>query len=128
LPFPTGETPDDLQIVFASDAEVVSIHGGGPTWLHPFITTGDPFVDPCTGSESEAALWGDVNVTINDNDGPNEGKRANSFGDRGRGTLHDDSGAAYHYSWNFRALWNPDGTEFSVKTENFNLHPIGNGG
>ena len=126
LPFPMGETPDDIQLVFASDALVVSIHAGGPTWLHPF--TSDPFADPCTGSESEAALWGQVNVIVNDNDGPNQGKRANSFGDRGHGTLEDDSGAAYHYSWNFRALWNPDATEFSVKTEKFNLHLNGKSG
>ena len=125
-PFPMGETPDDIQVVFASDAEVVSIHAAGPSSLHPF--TSDPFADPCTGSESEAALWGHLNVTVNDNDGPNEGKRAESFGDKGQGTLHDDSGAAYRYSWNFRAVWNPDATEFSVKTEKFNLHPIGNSG
>ncbi len=62
---------------------------------------------------------------MNDNDGPNEGKRANSFGDRGQGTLYDDGGAAYHYSWNFRAISNPDATEFKVTTEKFNLHPIG---
>ena len=54
-----------------------------------------------------------------------ERQRANSFGDRGKGTLYDVSGAAYHYSWNFRAVANPDGTEFKVTTNKFNLHPIG---
>jgi hypothetical protein len=83
-------------------------------------------VNPCDGSEPDAAFSGDMRVMVNDNDGPNEGKRANSFGDRGLGTMYDEGGAAYHYSWNFRALWNPDGTEFKVTTEKFNLHPIGN--
>ncbi len=123
LPFPMGETPDDIQLVFASDALVVSIHADGPTALHAF--TGDPFSNPCDGSESAAAFTGDLRVRVNDNDGPNEGKRANSFGDHGQGTLFDDSGAAYHYSFNFRAIWNPDATEFKVTTEKFNLHPIG---
>ena len=123
LPFPTNLSPDQVQLVFASDALVISVHAGGPTALHTF--TGDPFSNPCDGSESAAALTGDIRVRVNDNDGPNEGKRANSFGDRGQGTLYDDGGAAYHYSWNFRAIWNPDATEFKVTTEKFNLHPIG---
>jgi hypothetical protein len=122
-PFPTNHSPDQVQLVFASDALVVSVHAGGPTDLHAFA--GDPFANPCDGSEPDAALSGDVRVRVNDNDGPNEGKRANSFGDRGQGTLHDDSGAAYRYSWNFRGVWNPDGTEFKVTTNKFNLHPIG---
>jgi hypothetical protein len=124
-PFPTNQSPDQVQLVFASDALVVSVHAGGPSALHAF-TGPDPFVNPCDGSEPDAAFSGDMRVMVNDNDGPNEGKRANSFGDRGLGTMYDEGGAAYHYSWNFRALWNPDGTEFKVTTEKFNLHPIGN--
>ena len=71
-------------------------------------------------------------MRVNDNDGPNEGKRANSFGDRGQGTLYDASGDAYHYSWTFRAIWPPDENfpdgdpaALRIVTEKFNLHPIG---
>jgi len=126
LPLPTNETPDDIQLIFASDALAQLGRVGGPTWLHAF--TEDPFLDPCAGSTADAALWGDVQVRTNDNDVPNEGVRANSFGDRGQGTLYDTEGGTYHYSWVFRALWNPDATEFSVVKETFNLHPIGAAG
>jgi hypothetical protein len=124
-PFPTGQSTEQVQLVFPSDALIVNIDAGGPTWLHAFVGP-DPFINPCDGSEVEATFWGDVNVRLNDNDGPNEGKRANSFGDRGQGTLNDTSGDAYHYSWTFRGVWNPDGTEFKVAIDTFNLHQIGN--
>lgn len=128
-PFPTNLRGDGVQLVFASDAVVVSVDAGGPTTLHEF--TGEDPGNPCDGSEVDAALTGDVKVRVNDNDGPNTGKRANSFGDRGQGTLYDSSGNAYHYSWTFRAIWAPDendGTdpsELNVVTDKFNLHPIG---
>lgn len=131
VPFPINQSADQVQLVFASDALVINIHAGGPTALHAFAGP-DPFINPCDGSEPDAALTGDVKVSVNDNDGPNQGTRANSFGDRGQGTLYDASGDAYHYSWTFRGIWPPDEngpdadpTEFKVVTEKFNLHPIG---
>lgn len=128
-PPPPNLDGDTVQLVFASDALVIRVDAGGPTSLHAF--TDDPFSNPCDGSEEEAALTGDVKVSVNDNDGPNMGKRANSFGDRGQGTLYDADGMAYHYSWTFRALWAPednsdvDSAELKVVTERFNLKPIG---
>jgi hypothetical protein len=123
-PFPTNQSTDQVQLVFLSDALIVNVDGGGPTWLHAFAGP-DPFINPCDGSETDPTFSGDVKVRVNDNDGSNEGKRANSFGDRGQGNLYDASGDAYHYSWTFRGVWNPEGTEFKVATEMFNLHPIG---
>jgi len=123
-PPPTNEDADDVMLVFASDAVVISVHAGGPTALHAFAGDG-PGDDPCSGSEEESALTGDVKVHVNDNDGPNEGKRANSFGDRGQGTLTDADGNLYHYSWSFRGLWNPEGTEFRVLHDFFNLKARG---
>ena len=122
--FPTNETPDDIQAVFASDALLLRGVAGGPTWLHPFIGS-DPGPDPCAGSEPAAELWGDIRVRTNDNDVPNQGTRANSFGDHAQGVLVDADGRRYHYSWVFRALWNPDGTQFTLKVERYNLHSIG---
>jgi hypothetical protein len=128
--FPTNQSTDSVQLVFVSDALVINVDGGGPTWLHAFVGP-DPFINPCDGSEVEAALWGDAKVRVNDNDGPNEGKRANSFGNRGQGTLYDETGQAYRYSWTFRAVWAPDanfpdpGQDLKIVTEKFNLHPIG---
>jgi hypothetical protein len=130
VPVPENQSPDHVQLVFASDALVVSVHAGGPTALHAFAEP-DPFANPCDGSEPDAALTGDVKVRVNDNDGPNEGKRANTFGDRGQGTLYDADGGAYRYSWVFRALWAPDDNagddtaELKVVTDKFNLHPVG---
>jgi hypothetical protein len=124
LPPPTNLEGDQVQLVFASDALVVRIHAGGPTALHAFAGD-DPFIDPCNGSEPEAALTGHVRVRVNDNDGPNEGKRANSFGDRGQGKLYDGDGNAYRYNWVFRGVWNPDNTEFKVVVERSNLRRIG---
>jgi hypothetical protein len=128
-PFPMNLNGDGVQLVFASDAVVVTVDAGGPTSLHAF--TGDEPGNPCDGSEAEAALTGDVKVRVNDNDGPNTGKRANSFGDRGQGTLYDADGDAYHYSWTFRAVWGPDendGTdpsELKVVADKFNLQRKG---
>jgi hypothetical protein len=129
-PAPPNLDGDTVQLVFASDALVIRVDAGGPTSLHAF--TGDgPGDNPCDGSEEEASFSGDVKVSVNDNDGPNEGKRANSFGDRGQGTLYDGDGSAYHYSWVFRAIWPPDENfpdldPANLKvTEKFNLHPIG---
>lgn len=123
VPAPTNLEGDQVQLVFASDAVVVSVHAGGPTTLHAFAGD-DPFIDPCTGSEPEPALSGHVTVKVNDNDGPNEGKRANSFGDRGRGELYDADGNAYRYKWVFRGIANPDNTEFKVTVESFSLRQI----
>ena len=95
-----------------------------PAALHAFHGP-DPFVDPCAGSDAMASFTGDLNVTVNNNDQDNAGSRANSFGDRGRGTIRDQAGAAFHYSWNFRAVWSPDATTFTIKTEKLNLGPIG---
>jgi hypothetical protein len=122
-PFPMNETPDALQAVFANDALVLRGVAGGPTWLHPFVGN-NPGPDPCTGSEPEAELWGDIRVRTNDNDVPNQGERANAFGDVAQGVLADADGMTYHYSWVYRALWNPDGTQFTLKAERYNLHPI----
>lgn len=123
-PFPDNEDPDDILLVDAADAQVVVVDGGGPTALHAF--TGDgPDTDPCTGSVPEASLTGDVWVRVTDNDGPNQGTRANSFGDRGVGELVDHDGNCFHYMWQFRGLWNPDGTEFRVVSEHFRLNPTG---
>lgn len=129
--FPMNQSGDQVQLVFVSDALIINLDGGGPTALHAFAGP-DPSVNPCDGSEPDAALTGDVKVRLNDNDGPNEGKRANSFGNRGQGTLYDASGDAYHYSWTFRAIWPPDENfpdadfaELKVVVDKFNLHPIG---
>jgi hypothetical protein len=124
-PFPKSLGTDQVQLVFLSDALILNLGAGGPTWLHAFVGP-DPFINPCDGSEVEPTFWGDVNVRLNDNDIPNEGKRANTFGDRGQGTLYDTSGDAYHYSWTFRGVWNPEGTEFKVTKDTFFLHRNGN--
>ena len=130
-PFPTNQSPEDVQLVFVSDALVVNVDGGGPTTLHAFVGP-DPFINPCDGSAADPTFEGVMNVRVNDNDGPNEGKRANSFGDRGQGTLYDDGGERYHYSWTFRAIWPPDENfpaadpvNLKVATDKFNLHPTG---
>ena len=129
--FPTNQSADQVHLVFVSDALIVNVDAGGPTALHAFADP-DPFSNPCDGSEPDAALTGDVKVRVNDNDGPNEGKRANSFGNRGQGTLYDASGDAYRYSWTFRAIWPPDENSpdndfanLKVVTDKYNLHPIG---
>jgi hypothetical protein len=61
VPVPTNLSPDQVQLVFASDAMVVSVHAGGPSSLHAF-TGDDPFINPCDGSEPDAALSGDIRV------------------------------------------------------------------
>ncbi len=131
VPFPTNQSPDLVHLVFASDALLINVDAGGPTALHEFAGE-DPFINPCDGSDPEAALTGDVKVRVNDNDGPNQGKRANSFGNRGQGTLYDANDDAYRYSWNFRAIWPPDENfpdndfaNLKIVTLKYNLHPIG---
>lgn len=130
-PVPEAITPDELQVVFASDAEVIRLHAGGPTSLHAWVLPDDPG-HPCIHSEEDASFEGDVQVTINDNDGPNMGTRTNSFGNRGRGTLTEvATGDRFHYNWNFRARWvggnpevNPE-AELVIMTEKFNLKKKG---
>lgn len=123
-PFPGNEDPDDLMFVMSADAEHLLVHGGGPTALHAWAGDG-PGGDPCTGSLAEHSLAGDVRVRVVDNDLANEGKRANSFGNHGNGRVFDAAGNAYHYSWRFHGLWNPDGTEFRVLSDRFTLTPTG---
>lgn len=130
-PFPSNQSPEDVQLVFVNDALLISVQVEAPTALHAFVGE-DPFINPCDGSAVDTSLEGVLNVRINDNDGPNEGKQANSFGDRGQGILYDDGGNRYHYSWTFRAIWPPDENfpgadpvSLKVVTNKFNLHAIG---
>jgi hypothetical protein len=65
-----------------------------------------------------------VNASSTDNDLFASGTRTNSFGDLGQGTVYDNDGDSWHYSWNFRAHNDRDG-EFSISAEN-NLKKKGN--
>lgn len=81
----------------------------------------------CPDTDGQPGPWatGHVNASNTDNDFFASGTRTNSFGDVGRGTVSDNDGDEWHYSWNFRAQNDRDG-EFSVRTENFNLQKKGN--
>lgn len=123
-PPPLNASPDDVMFVMAADAEMLKVRGGGPTTLHAWAGEG-PGDDPCVGSVAEPTLSGDVRVRVFDNDVPNEGRRANSFGERGVARVFDADGNAYHYSWSFHGLWNPDSTTFRVLREEFTLRSTG---
>lgn len=131
--FPVGIAPASLQLVFSGDSAVLRIEvPESQTWLHAF-TGDDPLIDPCNGSEEAASFTGTLHWRINDNDGPNQGKRANSFGPNAQGTLWDAGGGAWHYSFSVRIVIPPDENfdddfmfdESWIKAEKFNLHPIG---
>ena len=128
-PPPMGLGDDFVQLVLTPDAEVVLVKPGiVPHFLHAF-TGPDPLADPCSGSAPNASLWGDLHVVINDNDFPNMGARANSFGNRGQGMLEDVDGGLWHYNWALRIIFAPDenAPEFGIPTvtEHSNLKPIG---
>lgn len=80
---------------------------------------------PDTDGQPGPSATGRVNASSTDNDLDASGTRTNSFGDVGRGTVSDNDGDKWHYSWNFRAQNDRDG-EFSVRTETFNLTKKGN--
>lgn len=123
-PFPDNEDPDDVMFVMSADAEHLLVDAGGPTALHAWAGDG-PGGDPCAGSFEQPSLSGDVRVRIVDNDLANEGTRANTFSEHGNGRLFDADGGAYHYSWRFHGLHNPDGTSFRVLSDQFTLTPTG---
>ena len=130
-PPPMGMTDDFVQLVTTPDAEVALVKpGDAPIFLHAFAGT-DPLADPCSGSATDPALSGDVHVVINDNDGPNMGKRANSFGQRGQATLSDADGNLWHYNFVLRIVFGPDenAPDFGIPnvTEHANLKLIGKG-
>jgi len=68
------------------------------------------FSGPCADTDDSSVPWavGSAHVTANDNDLFVSGSRTNSFGDRGRGTVWDASGAGWRYSWTFRTLTDRD--------------------
>ncbi len=122
------------QRVEPADAVVLRIVAPeAPTWLHPFVGEVDEFFNPCDNSAEAAAYIGSVDIRANDNDGPNQGTRANAFGDRARGVVYDSDGMAYQFGWTFRVVIPPeenDGDDFEfdpawVKVEHYVLHPIG---
>jgi len=78
--------------------------------------------DPCSDTDDQSAPWatGAVHVTYTDNDFFVSMTRMNVFGDRGRGTVFDADGAAWHYSWTTRLQLDQDG-EFRVVVDNYNL-------
>jgi hypothetical protein len=82
---------------------------------------------PCSDTDGQPGPWatGHVNASNTDNDLFASGTRTNSFGDVGQGTVYDNDGDRWHYSWNFRAHNDRDG-EFSISAENFNLKKKGN--
>jgi hypothetical protein len=85
-----------------------------------------PLVDPCADTDAQDGPWatGTVHVKTNDNDFNASHTRTNSFGITGEGTVEDATGATWHISWNSRYQLT-QGDEFVVRTEKFNLHPIG---
>lgn len=129
-PFPALDEAS-FQGVSSADAFSVRIDiRDAQIFLHDLI-----FPDPCFGSAEDASLWGTVHTTLNDNDGPNEGKRANAFGDRSRGTLEDADGNLYHWNSHIKFVFppdvnrddDPDPFDF-VTSAHSNLKPIGNHG
>lgn len=134
--YPPGIKLASGKAVEASDAVVIQIKlAEAPTFVHR--ATGDPAApdfNPCDNSEDEPALEGALKIQANDNDGPNEGKRANSFGDKGQGKVYDvATGDPWHLSYVFHIVTPPDenagpGFMFDpnwIKADNVNLHPIG---
>lgn len=75
--------------------------------------------------EDTASLWasGDAHATGNDNDIEVSGTRGNSFGDRAQGTVMDEEGGLWHYSWAFTAQESAD--TFDVRAENYTLKKLG---
>jgi hypothetical protein len=124
------------QRVEAADAAVLRISApDAPTYVHPIVGEPGEFFNPCDNSAPEPAYIGAVDIRANDNDGPNEGSRANSFGDRARGVVHDGDGKAYRVGWTTRIVLPPDmngepGVDFDfdpawMKVYKVVLHPIG---
>lgn len=130
---PPGINLASGKAVEASDAVVIQIKlAEAPTFVHRAIgDPGDPFFNPCVNSEDDPALVGALKIQANDNDGPNEGKRAAAFGDKGQGKVYDVvTDDPWHLSYVFRLVAPPDdnGQVFDpnwIKAENVNLHPIG---
>lgn len=123
-----------FQAVEVNDALVLRIQVfGSPTWLHPIVGEPGPDFNPCDNADPEAAFIGSVDARANDNDGPNQGRRANSFGDRARGVVYDADGLAYQYGWTFRIVFPPDANfddDFVfdpswIKVDKKFFHPIG---
>lgn len=72
-----------------------------------------------------ASLWasGDAHATGSDNDIEVSGTRGNAFGDRAQGTVMDEEGGLWHYSWAFTAQESPE--DFNVRAENYTLKKLG---
>jgi hypothetical protein len=85
-----------------------------------------PLIDPCLDTDAQDAPWatGTAHVHANDNDFDLSLTRTNSFGIRGQGTVEDASGRTWHLSWTSRYQVTKD-DEFVVRTEKFNVHPVG---
>lgn len=81
---------------------------------------------PCedTDEQTGALLTGTATVTGNDNDLDVSGTRVNSFGERGQGTVEDNDGSKWRYSWTVRLQIDRE-FEFRVVTEQTNLKQIG---
>jgi len=124
----------EFQVVETVDALVLRIKAlDSPTWLHPIVGELGPDFNPCDNSAEEATFSGSVDARANDNDGPNQGARANAFGDRARGVVYDADGAAYQYGWTFKVVFPPDandGDDFMfdeswIRVDKYFMHPIG---
>lgn len=72
-----------------------------------------------------ASLWasGDAHATGNDNDVFVSGTRGNAFGDRAQGTVMDEEGGLWHYSWAFTAQESAE--TFDIRAENYTLKKLG---
>lgn len=122
-----------FQAVETRDAVVLRITAlEAPTALHPIVGEPGPDFNPCDNSDPDPMYVGSVDARANDNDGPNLGARANAFGDRARGIVHDNDGLAYQYGWTFKVVFPPDanaGPEFEfdpdwIRVDKYFFHPI----
>ena len=69
-----------------------------------------PLIGPCDDIENQDGPWatGRSRVVAHDNDLEGDTLPVNGFGESGRGTVYDTDGAAWSYSWFFRARIGPD--------------------
>ncbi len=110
----TGAPPVDrlvpAQYIETANGAVVSKTRATSTLELWALDADADFSGLCADTDDSSAPWavGSAQVTANDNDLFVSGSRTNSFGDRGHGSVWDAAGAAWRYSWTFRALIDRD--------------------
>jgi hypothetical protein len=120
-PEPAIEPVTAISIETRKGAIVQSFHATRPIEIWQ-LDEGADLSGPCADTDEQTGAWatGDARVTLTDNDLDVSGTRTNSFGNRGQGTVTDDTGGQWSYTWAFRAQLDRDGN-FTVRVTDYDL-------